>query len=188
MKMKKMTVLLFAAVLCFCLFSCTGRTVGAASAGASAGMTEKDFTVYDGEKNYITLDSPYEVFAIDAMEEADSSYVGEIYSGELVYKVYCHNYTDFDLYTSNMNYNFKNRGFDNYYITQITLKTSMFKTYRGIAVGSGVEDLMNAYGFGEEVIEDGNTNASYTFNDMKLQFTIDENKRIQRIILLCCEI
>ena len=151
-------------------------------------MTIKDFTVYDGAKNFITLDSPYGAFAIDAIEETDSNYVGEIYSGELVYKVYCHNYTDFDLYTSNMNYSFKNRGFDNYYITQITLKTSMFKTHRGIAIGSSVEDLMSAYGFGEEVIEDGNTNVSYTFNDMKLQFTIDENKRIQGISLLCREI
>jgi len=146
-------------------------------------LTIEDFSVSDGE-NTIVLDFPYLDFNINLIEEeADNNYVGEINSGEFVYKVYFHNYLSFDLYTSNINYNIKNRDFDEYYITQITLKTPSFKTYRGINLGSNTEELVNLYGLGKESIVDGNTVMVYSLKDMEMQFTIDDNNTVQIITL-----
>lgn len=142
-----------------------------------------DFTVTDG-KNSIRLDSPYKEFKIDKPEEKlDNNYVGETYSGEFVYKTYMHKYADFDLYVSNANYNLKNRNFDEYYISQITLKNSNFKTLRGITIGSKVEDINNVYGLGEKSAADGKTILIYTFNDMEMSFAIDENQKVQDVVL-----
>ena len=141
-------------------------------------LEAKDFSVSD-EKTKIVLDSPFMDFKTDLPEE-ETSYVGEEYSGGFAYKVYQHRYADFDLYTSNRNYNFKGRGFDDYYISQITLKTPKFKTDRGISVGAYAEDLIKAYGPGEESNDDGAISLLYTFGDIKLQFDI-ENQRVQSI-------
>lgn len=142
-----------------------------------------DFSVSD-TKNSIRLDSPYKEFKIDEPEEKlDNNYVGETYSGEFVYKTYMHQYADFDLYVSNSNYNLKDRNFDEYYITQITLKDSTFKTYRDITIGSKAEDIEKAYGPGEKSTVDGNTVISYTLNDMEISFTIDENQTVQDVVL-----
>ena len=142
-----------------------------------------DFSVSD-TKNSIRLDSPYKGFKIDKPEEKiDNNYVGETYSGEFIYKNYMHKYADFDLCDSNKNYNLKNRNFDEYYITQITLKNSTFKTYRGITIGSKVEDINKAYGQGEKSTADGKTVLNYTLNDMEMSFTIDENQKVQDVVL-----
>lgn len=142
-----------------------------------------DFSVSD-TKNSIRLDSPYKEFKIDKPEEKlENNYVGETYSGEFVYKTYMHKYADFDLYVSNANYNLKNRNFDEYYITQITLKNSTFKTYRGISIGSKVEDINKAYGPGEKSTVDGKNVLIYTLNDMEMSFTIDENQKVQDVVL-----
>ena len=143
----------------------------------------EDFSVSDG-KNDINLDYPYSDFKIGLIEkELDNNYVGEIFSGEYVYKYFCHEYEDFDLYTSNVNFNFKGRDFDEYFISQITLKTPAFKTYRGIGIGLSVEDLTNIYGSGEDLIEYGKTVLVYKLDDMEMKFIIDENKKIQNISL-----
>ncbi|MCL1941746.1 MAG: hypothetical protein FWG09_07370 [Synergistaceae bacterium] len=182
--MKKIFILALVAAF---LASGAGILGGGVAAFAGAALDAEDFTVNDGGVNYITLDSPFGSFTVEGMEETDYSYVGNTFSGEFVYDHYCHEYKDFDLYASNMNYSFKSRGFDDYHITQITLKTPVFKTHRGIVVGSGAEDLMNAYGPGAEVIEGGDTEISYTFNDMKIEFTVGKNNIIQRISLFCLE-
>lgn len=146
-------------------------------------LEEKDFSIHD-TKNNVILDSSYKEFKIEKPEELqDNNYVGEIYSGEIVYKVYIHKYADFNLYVSNSNYNLKNRNFDEYYITQITLKNSNFKTYRGITIGSNVEDIVKSYGSVKESIEDDNTVLIYTLNDMKMSFTIDGNQKVQDVVL-----
>jgi len=143
----------------------------------------EDFSVSDGE-NIISLDFPYIDFSMDLIEkEVDSNYVGEIFSGEYAYKFFCHEYDDFDLYISNINYDIKGRDFNEYFISQITLKTPAFKTKRGVEIGASAEDLAAIYGLGEELIEDGKTIAVYALNDMKIEFTIGENQKIQDISL-----
>jgi len=135
----------------------------------------EDFFVSDG-KNTIILDFPYIDFDIDMIEEEiENSYVGELYAGEFAYKVFFHKYADFDLYTSNTNYNTKNRGFDEYYITQISLKTPVYKTYRGIAIGASAEDLINTYGSGKELSDGENMVIVYSLKDMEMQFTVNDN-------------
>ena len=140
----------------------------------------EDFSVGDGT-NTIVLDSSFMDFKTDLPEE-ETSYVGEEYSGDFVYKVYQHAYADFDLYTSNRNYNSKGRGFDEYYIVQITLKTQKFKTNRGISVGAHVDDLIKAYGPGEESNDDGAICLLYKFGDMRLQFDT-RNQRVGSIFV-----
>ena len=143
-------------------------------------LKAEDFSVSDG-KTAIVLDSPFEDFKTDSPEEEiGNNYVGEEYSGGFAYKVYMHVYAGFDLYTSNRNYNLKGRNFDDYYIAQITLKSPDFRTHRGIAIGSGVEELIRAYGPGEETNDDGVIGMVYTFEDMKLEFNI-LNQKVQNI-------
>ncbi len=146
-------------------------------------LEASDFTITDGEIS-IKLDSPYKEFKIDMPEEKlDNNYVGETYSGEYIYKTYIHKFADFDLYVSNLNYNFKDRNFDEYYITQITLKNLNFVTLRGITIGSNVEDINNAYGPAEKSIIDGKTILIYKLNDMEMSFRIGENQKVQDVIL-----
>lgn len=83
----------------------------------------------------------------------------------------------------NTNYNLKNRNFDEYYITQITLKNSTFKTYRGITIGLKAEDIIKAYGQVEKSTENGETVLNYTLNDMEMSFTIDENQKVKNVVL-----
>lgn len=142
-----------------------------------------DFSVSDS-KNSIKLDTPYHEFKIDyPEEELDNYYVGETYLGEYVYKTYMHKYAEFDLYVSNTNYNLKNRNFDEYYITQITLSNSSFNTDRGITIGSKIEDINKFYGPGEKSTVDGKTVLIYTLNDMELSFTFDDNQKVQDLVL-----
>lgn len=147
-------------------------------------LEEKDFTVTDG-KDSISLDTSYKNFKIDKEEKKlDNNYVGEYVSGEYTYKNFVHEYEDFSIYVSNINYNFKNRNFDEYYITQITLKNSNFKTFRGIAIGSNIEDIQKLYGNGEKSIVDGITFLNYRLNDKELSFILDkEQKKVEGIIL-----
>ncbi|ACL75915.1 hypothetical protein [Ruminiclostridium cellulolyticum] len=144
-----------------------------------------DFIISDGIDS-IKLDSPFKEFKYHKPEEKiDNNYVGETTSGEYTYKTYMHKYPDFDLYVSNLNYNLKNRNFDEYYITQITLNNSNFKTARGIAIGSKLENVYNAYGSTEMSNSDGIVDISYGFEDMELLFAIDKkNQNVKEIVLM----
>lgn len=133
----------------------------------------------------IKLDSPFKDFKNHKPEEKmDNNYVGETTFGEYVYKTYMHKYTDFHLYVSNLNYNLKNRSFDEYYIVQVNLTNFNFKTARGITVGYKLENVYDVYGNGESLIVDGIENLSYYFEDMQLLFTIDENKNVKEVTLM----
>lgn len=91
---------------------------------------------------------------------------------------------NFDIFVSNLNYNYKNRIFDEYYITQITIKNSTFKTHRGITIGSDIAEIIKAYGYGDERTEDDNTYLIYSMDDKELQFTIDENQKVKGMVML----
>lgn len=143
-----------------------------------------DFIVSDGSNSF-RLDLPYKEFTYYKPEErSDNNYVGEVIADDYVYKTYMHKYPDFDIYVSNLNYNHKNRSFDEYYITQITLKNSNMKTSRGITLGSKAVDVYNTYGSGEKTNVDGEENLSYKFEDMELLFVIDKNQNVKELVLL----
>lgn len=147
-------------------------------------LNASDFVISDGI-NSVKLDSPFKDLKINKPEEKlDTNYVGETTSGKYIYKTYIHKYADFDLYVSNLNYNLKNRNFDEYYITQITLKSNNFKTNRGITIDSKLEDVYAAYGNIEKTSIDGKELLNYTLNDMILSFTIDKNEKVQSVILM----
>ncbi|WP_040950090.1 hypothetical protein [Gorillibacterium massiliense] len=148
-----------------------------------ASLDLKDFAVTDG-KTTILLDTPFKDFQTSEAETPlDNNYVGETTSGDSVYKNYMHEYADFDLYTSNADYDTKNRSFDEYFITQISLKTAAFKTARGISVGVNLDDIVRLYGSGNKVESEGSTSVVYRLNDMQLSFDMDDAQRVQSITL-----
>lgn len=146
-----------------------------------------DFIVTNGD-SIIKLDYPYNKFEIDLPEiTLENNYVGEIYVGDIVYKTYMHKYDDFTLYTSNLNYNLKDRKFDDYYITQITLKTPEFKTMRGVRIGSSIEEIKNSYGDLIQKISNDKSKVIYDFEDKELVFIIGVSNKVEEIILRVVE-
>ena len=151
-------------------------------------LGEEDFSVSDS-KNSIQLDIPFFSLNIDTPKKTDENmsshiyFVSYVYSGVYVYKVYTQEYYDITIYISNYNYNFKGRDFDDYFITQITLVNSNFKTYRGITVGSTVQEVYSKYGYTKESIEDDRTSLRYTLGEMMISFQIDNNQKVEAVIL-----
>ena len=136
----------------------------------------KDFIVTDGIDT-IYLDAPYKNFKTSKQEiNQDNNYVGDVTSGE--YK-----YNDFVIYDSNTNYNLKNRKFNEFYVTQITLNNSNFKTARGISIGQNLTDVTNAYGDGNQTKGNNITTYLYQYKDMQLSFVINKENKITGIIL-----
>lgn len=89
-------------------------------------LEANDFSITDSV-DMICLDQPFDS-SVTEKQEWNSSYTGEIYEGDTGYKLYYHGYEDFELYTSNYHFDIKNRTFDEYFIWQITIKTSKYKT------------------------------------------------------------
>jgi hypothetical protein len=148
-----------------------------------APLAIEDFKVADG-KTSIKLDSPYNEFKYDQPEiKVENNFVGESRKGQCVYKFYMHTYRDFVIYTSNINYNDKNRSIDKYYISQITLKTTRFKTARGIAIGSTVAEVIKSYGNTKKEIEDNQVFLNYKLAELNLSFELDKQNKVQRITL-----
>lgn len=145
----------------------------------------EDFKVYS-EKNTIELGSLYEKFTENNTEKEEGfDYVGEIYKeNQPCYKVYNHYYADFDMYTSNLNYDVENRDFNTYIIQQITLKTPVYKTNRDISIGSGLNDVINAYGEGNETLENENRTLVYTFGNKSIRFMFDKQDIVEGIVLV----
>lgn len=146
-------------------------------------LDEKDFIVTDGTDT-ISLDMPYKNFKTNKQEiNQDNNYVGDVSSGEYIYKYYFHKFNDFVIYNSNANYNLKNRKIDEFYITQITLNNSNFKTARGISIGQNLTDVVNAYGDGEQTKDNNIITLLYQYKDMQLSFAINQENKITGIIL-----
>jgi len=146
-------------------------------------LEEKDFSITDCEDT-ICLDIPFKDFHSHKVEER-VDFVGWIYSGEFAYKYNRHVYGDFDIYTSNANYNLKNRNFDDRYISQITLKNANLKTLRGISLGSTLQDVINLYGEGQ--VQKSNSDYviyQYRLEDRALQFKVDKEQKVAGITLL----
>lgn len=64
-------------------------------------------------------------------------------------------------------------------ISQITLYTQKYKTKRGIAVGSGFNDVIRMYGAGEK---DDDKTILYSYADMMLSFQFDEKNKVKMIM------
>lgn len=148
-------------------------------------LGDEDFQVTDGICS-VVLDSNFTEFKTNETEtNAENSYVGETYSknNDYVYKNYRHEYQNFLIYTSNLYYNLKNRSFDDYYITQITLISNEYKTNRGIFIGSDMSDIVRLYGEGKITEEDNKILVSYIFKNKKIVFTSNGKKKVTGIDL-----
>jgi hypothetical protein len=145
-------------------------------------LEEKDFTVTDGV-DIIRLDTPFKNFQSQKVEKR-FHFVGWISSGNFNYKYNIHMYEDFNIYTSNANYNLKNRNFDDRYITQIMLTNAVFKTLQGISIGSALQEVISLYGEGRMQKNNDSVVVEYLLKDMALQFTIDKEQKVTGITLL----
>ena len=139
-----------------------------------------DFSVTDGD-DIIILDMMYKDSMIKKKEiKQDCNYVGEKFMGEYTYKYFYHAFDDFDLYTSNIYYNKKNRDFNEYYMSQINLKNNKFRTSRGASLDSTYNDIILLYGKGI----DTDDSIIYQMNDKKLVFKFDKDKKVEDILLI----
>jgi hypothetical protein len=130
-------------------------------------LNASDFIVSDGT-NKITLDSLYDNFTTTEKEinthASENNYVGEIYVGDSIYKVFSHTYKNFTIYTSNLNYDYRKADFDTYYITQIDITGGDYSTARGIKLGDTKEDIYEAYG--KELSSSASSESQGTHSDI----------------------
>lgn len=167
-------------------------------------MNDSDLTVTDGENN-ITLDARYDDFKTTDKEldvsGSENNYVGEIYmENDIMYKVFSHEYNDFTLYSSNINYDNKEAESDTYYIMQMVIHGDQHETARGICVGDTTEDVYKVYGEGSEedkvddtyqygtnsIVDDYQIigNVTYSYKNYSLQFIFDKENIIREINLV----
>lgn len=149
-------------------------------------LDASDFILYNSTDT-VTLESFYPEFYYSKPEiPMENNYVGEIYLGEYMYKVYQHDYEDFDLFTSNYKYDQRDGNMHNYYIMQITLKTEALQTSRGITVGSRLQDVTALYGDG---IQEENRaymdvmDVIYEYDDRTIIFRVDGEQKVVQIVL-----
>lgn len=158
-------------------------------------LTPADFAVTDGQSEFV-LDQLYDELNIDKEKfDKDSVYVGIIKGASgFSYDYFSREFEDLSVYTANANFDLKNRDIGYYYVAQITLKTSTFKTPRGITIGSSMEDVLQAYGQGlqyenENEYENG-WSLVYSYNDLGLFFEMDQSGIVRKVnisIRVICE-
>lgn len=145
----------------------------------------EEFTIKSSESDErIALDSRFSELKTESPQIAiENNYVGEIASGFHQYKYFMYKFEDFDLYVSNLKYNEKDRHFDDYYISQITLTTNRYETWRGIKIGMGYDDVVALYGEIEEMSIDSRIGLKYKDSGYEIIFVVSDVNVIESIIL-----
>lgn len=153
-------------------------------------LNKSDLTFSDGVDT-IVLDTLYEDFetreAENKAENSVDNYVGEVSVGEHIYRTYTHQYEDFIIYTSNMNYPYKCDDINTYYITQIDLINDKYMTARGIHIGCNLKEIFEIYGK-EDLItnndsNDENIELTYQYDNYVLEFILSNKENLERISL-----
>lgn len=146
-------------------------------------LQDSDFSVTDTQ-DHIVLGSMYRELSLQYQElPQDTNFVGEIVEEDVLYKYYFHEYEDVTIYTTNYQYDKNGRNASDYQISQIVLKTPVFQTARGIAVGATVDAVQAAYGEGQWSQEGEDTVISYALADREISFVMDQQKRVKLINL-----
>jgi len=145
-------------------------------------LTPADFAVTDGQSEFV-LDQLYDELKIDKEKfDKDSVYVGIIKGASgFSYDYFSREFEDLSVYTANVNFDLKDRDIGYYYVAEIVLKTSTFKTPRGIAIGSSMEDVLQAYGQGRRYEQEDGWLLVYSYNDLGMCFTIDHSEIVQEV-------
>lgn len=147
-------------------------------------LDASDFILYNSTDT-VTLESFYPEFYYSKPEiPMENNYVGEMYLGEYRYKVFQHDYEDFDLFTSNYKYDQRDRKEYHYYIMQITLKTEALQTSRGITVGSSLKDVTALYGDGIQEEDGAYIEVVYEYDGKKIIFRVDDEQKVVQIFLV----
>ena len=147
-------------------------------------LQEDDFTVTGGQDR-ITLDDPFREFKT-AKKEKSFELVGWVAAGRENYKYIVHMYPGFQIVTSNENFGLKNRKFDDRYISVIMLGNgSDYKTARGLAVGSSMQEILDAYGNGYRQMVQHESGLVIEYGtDKVLRFFTDKEQKVTIITLL----
>ncbi|MBD2801530.1 hypothetical protein ID854_13965 [Xenorhabdus sp. M] len=135
-----------------------------------------DFTITNG-KVWITLNESYHLFEKRniAGKQNYHNFIGGFMFGDYYYKFNQHDYNDFSLVTSNVNYDKRLMDMDgDYIISSITLKNRSYETLRGVKIGDSVDKVMDLYNHipynnnGKEII--------FSLADMELSFELKDDK------------
>lgn len=152
---------------------------------ASASLQDSDFSVSDTQDS-IVLGSMYQELSLQYPElPQDTNLVSEVVKEDVLYKYYFHEYEDVTIYTTNYQYDKNGRNASDYLISQIVLKTPVFQTARGIAVGATEDAVLAAYGEGQQSQEGEDIVISYCQDDREISFVIDQQRVVKRITLQC---
>lgn len=149
-------------------------------------LTQEDFSVSDGVDT-IVLDMLRTEVVVHRELTADeptnpmNHFVGEIYDGDYFYKLYAYQYDGIEIISSNLDYEKKGRDQYTFYITQIIVRDKAFNTPRGINIGSSKEEIVNAYGKGEIVIENDRVCWLYYYEGKAVIFKFDKKGDVKEI-------
>lgn len=134
-----------------------------------------DFIVVSNEDWFGLGSSFSNTSSLSKKHELSSGYIGDFPNdiGGLD-KFYSHTYKDFNVISSNVNYNKRLWSIDDdYIISDITLTTPKYHTIRNIKVGDRKEDIINKYSNikGSE----SNSKIIYNFGEMSLTFNLEND-------------
>lgn len=139
----------------------------------AAYLTPQDFAMTDG-RNEIMLGMLYKDLELD-IDLVSAAHVG--------YGLDSHAYEGIVIYTTYSSRSI-NEVEEGEYICQISVEGVTFKTPRGIAIGSGSEEIIKAYGQGSRTVMDNGYIICYTYNDFNLEFSVDQQEKVSDIILV----
>ncbi|CAM4385907.1 hypothetical protein [Pluralibacter gergoviae] len=134
-----------------------------------------DFIVVSNEDWFGLGNSFSNTLSLSKNHELSSAYIGDFpndFGG--LDKFYSHTYKDFNVISSNVNYNERLWSIDDaYIISDITLTTPKYHTIRNIKVGDRKDDIINKYinikGF------ESNSKIIYNLGKMSLTFNLEND-------------
>lgn len=139
-------------------------------------LNVSDFIVTNDEV-WIILNESYHLFEQKRMvgEQNYHNFIGGFIFGDYYYKLNQHDYNDFSLVTSNVNYDKKLIGMDDdYVISSITLKNKNYKKLRGVRIGDSVDKIMELYN--HIPYKQTDNEIEFSLRDMSMSFELKEGK------------
>lgn len=136
-----------------------------------------DDFVFIFQNERISLDAPFDNLSTkSAVIDSGGTDLGEVEAGDNRYHFYSYNYADFTIYASNALYNLKDRDDKAFYMSQLETVSDQVKTPRDIALGSSMDDIIEAYGHGSILEEEDHEEVFFDYYEKNLTFILEDGK------------
>lgn len=145
-----------------------------ASSAVSSPLDAQDFAVTVNQQNVALMEHWNDDLAGQLGSSDSSDYVGESPADSGSYKYYRHQFGDFTLFISNLDWDKQQRDINAYRVAQITLHSPALTTARGIHIGSSEQALLTAYGDGAHQRYLDVQRRCYYYHGMELVFTLQQ--------------